>query len=63
MPGLAPVSVTVYASLHSLADRMSLRSATEIAQTALGIGLALDGKHTLALPNGKILTHSVFRRD
>jgi SAM-dependent methyltransferase len=63
VPGVAAVSATGYDSLRSLSDRMSLRPATEIEQAALGVGLALEARRTLELPNGKALTHSVFRID
>jgi SAM-dependent methyltransferase len=58
--GLPEVSDAGYASLNSLAGRMTLRSADEVAALAAQAGLALASRRAIKLDSGKKLVSSIF---
>jgi ubiquinone/menaquinone biosynthesis C-methylase UbiE len=59
-PSISPVSKTAYASLELLADRMVLRTASEVAKIAETAGLHLLDQRPFRLPTGKAFAHSTF---
>jgi SAM-dependent methyltransferase len=58
----AAVSETPYASLRSLAPRMRLRDAKQVATLARHCGFSLAGEQTATPAGGKSLVSSVFQR-
>lgn len=58
---LGAVSNTPYSSLEVLADRMTLRSAAEVADFARSSGLQLFEQEPIALPGGKTFTLSIVQ--
>jgi ubiquinone/menaquinone biosynthesis C-methylase UbiE len=59
---LPAVSATGYATLATLSGSMILRSAPEVAALAGAAGFGLVGRDAIALPTGKTLVASCFRR-